>query len=329
MMIGPHAYNNWKAYLTGDKVLSGEEAPLYSDAQIYGSIEEGCGPYQFINLVANRYTGAINKVLPVIMLRSWSHLSQDLILDLNGEESMYHGGWSSDELASLLSLDMGIKLKPSSTTRFFQPRGDTDPEEDIGRPIPENPYDIPQLSITNFRRQLPNLNKGSLRQERVATYPSLSPDQAIALVRAARSYQNALWIADADPNLAWLLFVSALEAGAAYHSKNTKVDQSTALQATYPDLIKKIRENGDKVGLEDCIAEKLYEITKSTKKFLLFCENFLPGAPDKRPAIWQQLKYEKEELSKALSQIYNYRSKALHTSTPFPFPMLHPPAVIA
>jgi hypothetical protein len=40
----------------------------------------------------------------------------------------------------------------------------------------------------------------------------MEPGDATALVRSARFYSDALWIAEAEPDLAWLFLVSALEA---------------------------------------------------------------------------------------------------------------------
>jgi hypothetical protein len=42
-------------------------------------------------------------------------------------------------------------------------------------------------------------------------YPGLSAMQARALVRAARSYQEALWMADNDPRQGWLRLINAIE----------------------------------------------------------------------------------------------------------------------
>lgn len=43
-------------------------------------------------------------------------------------------------------------------------------------------------------------------------YPTMSAVDAAALVRAARQYQEALWIAEVDARQAWLRFISAVEA---------------------------------------------------------------------------------------------------------------------
>jgi len=47
--------------------------------------------------------------------------------------------------------------------------------------------------------------------EEIKTFAALSPEQAIALGRAARLYQDALWLAESEPNLSWLMLVAAVE----------------------------------------------------------------------------------------------------------------------
>jgi hypothetical protein len=41
-----------------------------------------------------------------------------------------------------------------------------------------------------------------------------APADQVALIRAARLHQDAVWIAEQEPELAWLMLVSALETGA-------------------------------------------------------------------------------------------------------------------
>ena len=43
---------------------------------------------------------------------------------------------------------------------------------------------------------------------------NIEPSRYVSLVKACRLYRNALWMVESDTNLSWLLFVSALEAGA-------------------------------------------------------------------------------------------------------------------
>ena len=45
----------------------------------------------------------------------------------------------------------------------------------------------------------------------LGTLPNLSVENAIVLVRAARMYQEAIWIANSTPELSWIMLVSAIE----------------------------------------------------------------------------------------------------------------------
>lgn len=40
--------------------------------------------------------------------------------------------------------------------------------------------------------------------EEMLSFPTLEAKQAIALVRSARLYQDALWLVESEPNLSWL-----------------------------------------------------------------------------------------------------------------------------
>jgi hypothetical protein len=46
-MIGPTVYENWKASIAGESLNYSFEFPLFTDAEITGSIHLGWGPYKF------------------------------------------------------------------------------------------------------------------------------------------------------------------------------------------------------------------------------------------------------------------------------------------
>jgi hypothetical protein len=198
------------------------------------------------------------------------------------DDAAYHGGDLNDEIAALLSLLLGIRLMPGSITREFShgfdPRG-----------IPSNSSIIPTLVINSWQTIIPRLQRTEeVRKlpELFETYPTLEKTDALMLVKAARHYQQAIWYADADPNLAWLTLVSAVETAANHWSK----------------------------------------IKWVSKKFREFVSHFLTGPPESRPSEMGWFPFEeKTKLEKALRKIYDYRSKALHEGKPFPVPMCHPP----
>jgi hypothetical protein len=152
------------------------------------------------------------------------------------------------------------------------------------------------------------------------------PQDQIALIRAARLYQDAIWIADAEPALAWLLLVSAIETAA------DRWDQATGsptdrLRYSKPDLVKEVEARCP--DLLPIIAEKFADTIGATRKFVDFTLRFLPLPPEPRPLECFQVAWDQEHLRTCLRKIYDYRSKALHTGVPFPAPMCQPAMVMA
>ena len=49
---GPFFYENWLAWQRGDRPCGAIEIGLFSDAHVTGQLENGYGPYKFINHLA-------------------------------------------------------------------------------------------------------------------------------------------------------------------------------------------------------------------------------------------------------------------------------------
>jgi hypothetical protein len=146
----------------------------------------------------------------------------------------------------------------------------------------------------------------------------------MAIVRAARLYQDALWVAESEPALAWVLFVSAVET-AAGHWDIQADSPRTRLQASRPDIEQLLLTKGDDQFV-DSVAKLLTDSMGSTRKFRTFLLKFHPDPPSERPHEYYQLLWDEPTLKKAFDVIYRYRSKALHAGTPFPYPMCGPPS---
>jgi len=159
--------------------------------------------------------------------------------------------------------------------------------------------------------------------EEMKSFPSLKPDQAIALVRAARLYQDALWLAESEPNLSWLMLVSAVETAANLWSRSADSPRDR-LKSSHSELVEYLDGLGID-GLTDRIAEHFADLLKVSKKFRDFLLAHLPEPPPKRPPEWAQVDWSIESLGRAFGQVYGYRSKALHHGMPFPAPMCRPP----
>jgi len=230
----------------------------------------------------------------------------------------YHGGILPDEIAALVSLALGIRLKSGGMTRHFE----RDPR---GTPVAWDSRPAPILLKGTMGTVLPEaLGTRSLMDiEPLALLPKCSPRNAIVLVRAARLYQDALWIVESEPALSWLMLVSSVETAAGLW--NTINDSPLEkLRAAKPTLVELL----ESTGIDDLptqVAEHITDSLGATKKFRDFILAFLPPPPSKRPYDWACHPWKRQALREAMNKIYNYRSRALHGGIPFPAPMCEPP----
>jgi hypothetical protein len=319
---GPSIYLNWKAANEGKPVLSTDEYPMLTDANITGEVTEGYGPYKFINQVPIQNKPGL--IQPVIILRLEFHL-KNIVPDLSETNTeFFHGGGLTDEIAALISLALGVRFKSGGLTREFEPNGDP-----FGRPSTDHQPN-PVLSF-GFRYRgliLPGVVRShSLEQLKpLSKLMNITPRNIIALIRAARLYQDALWIAESEPALAWLMFVSALET-AADQWRRQRESAIARLEASKPKLLTLLKETGVS-DLPEKVANLISDSLGATKKFTDFVLEFQPSPPIKRPAGWGLLDWSEKAMKKNLSKIYDHRSKALHGGTPFPFPMCMPPFIL-
>lgn len=320
---GPAAYENWRAARAGTPSLGAYEVPLFTDAHILGMITEGYGPYQLLNTIARPRAGQVSP--PAIILRVEAHPTEDDELSAHDptDDELYHGGMLSDEIAALISLALGIRLKPGGVTREFQPDGDP-----RGLPIAYDHERNPTLLRSARGLVLPRaVGDHSLDLVApLARLPLFSPPDAVALIRAARLYQDGLWIVEADPALSWLLLVSAAETVASRWraEKEPPVDR---LRASRPDLEPLLVAAGG-TELVAQVAAQIAPYMGATKTFIDFALRFLPDPPAARPDPFGQLSWDQDAMKKALNRVYGYRSRALHGGRPFPAPMCQPPKIL-
>jgi hypothetical protein len=306
----PPSIANWLAFENKEPWLASEEFPLFTDAWITGEIETG--PYLFINTVAF----GLGAVRPAIVLRYAMHKVWEYPDFKKTNAELYHGGSPQEELAALASLVMGIRLRAGSPTRRFEPKGDP-----LGTPTESGRRIIPYFHLPDAYN-LPSAAKGQhplAALNVLNSLPRLSLTEARAIVRAARLYQDALWLAESEPELTWLLLVSALETTANEWQKK-KGDKIARLQASKPDLYEYLVSLKDSCILST-VADYIADSLGITGKFVAFVLKFLPGPPPLRPPEWAQFKWEPNQLKEALKTIYRYRSNALHEGRPFPLPM--------
>ena len=183
------------------------EYDIYSDSRFTGQVQQPESPYAFLNTIATGFgTVDVALVLRVGFYNKEHPFEPDWS---KTDDVTYHGGWIDDELVSLASLCLGVRLASGGISRRFSDRDPYgQPEKIAKRPAP--PFTITHdtmLPKVRGRYPLRDLN-------RIESIPRIEPKRYVSLVRACNLYRNALWISEWDANLAWLLLVSALETGA-------------------------------------------------------------------------------------------------------------------
>ncbi|MBB4373494.1 hypothetical protein GGD63_006317 [Bradyrhizobium sp. cir1] len=316
-----YTFTNWRR--AKDDVPAQEivEATLFTDTWVTGEIPD-LGPYSFINTIAHASDQPGRVLRPAVVMRMSHHYQPSADpayrTPMENDFEHYHGGDYLDEMAALASLFLGRRLKAGGVNREF--RG----EDRFGRPSQFSGKPDPHLMLEG-RTQIPrlalpvNLNAGL---PALSTFPDRTVEQTNALIKAARQYQQAVWIADSDPSLAWLMLVSAIETAVQeWSGKATPVEQ---LELAFPELVKLIQESSSPELLEP-MADILKQLTRSTKRFVDFMQSFPPPPPGTRPEEWMQFSYDPSNMKKVFSLIYGHRSMSLHRGTVFPLPMCEAP----
>ncbi len=314
---GPPVYMNWVAALTGKPATEATEYPLYSDTCFTGQTRQG--PYEFLNTVPSYQGGLVQTALVLRVDEHWEYPSPDMT---KTDTHRYHGGSFPDEVAALSSLALGVRLKAGHMTRWFRPGADPK-----GTPYEWNTRHARAILIGTPGRDwvLPGAAKGYhplSGLEILTIIPSLSPSAASALIRTARLYQEALWLAESETAMSWLMLVSAIETAANQWRKEKEAPLGR-FKASFPDLCAELEAHG--TDLPRMVAEQIAPMLGSTKKFVDFLIMFLPRPPEVRPPVGFQHPWDRDELEKNFRKIYQYRSKALHDGIPFPYPMCQAP----
>lgn len=318
----PFLFENWKASIEGMPVLNTSEHILFSDAWI--TSEFRFGPYQLINTVAHGSVSSPGALLPVIVLRADNHVEQMAPVMDKTDVSTFHGGWLVDEVAALVSLALGIRMRGGPLVRVF------DGKDPKGRPVAYEGRGrgTPLLLTSRHGTVLPGATGTHCLDELrwIGDWFDTASKNCVALIRAARMYEVALWTAEGTPEMAWLFLVSAIETAAECCdiSKSSDVDR---LRESKPELVRSIE--GHCPDLLEMFASQLASLTGSTRKFVAFTTQFLPPPPASRPPEAFQAPWQPDDLKKALRQIYKYRSLALHSGVPFPVPMCEAPRLFS
>ncbi|MFI7026283.1 hypothetical protein ACIBMZ_26565 [Micromonospora sp. NPDC049900] len=324
---GPWGWENARAKLAGSPVTGALEIPCYTD-RFDVSVERSEGPYTVVSTVED--TEAWDRVYGSarlgLIVRIEQHLprSSEYYVDFTweqGERDVSHGGDAGQELAALISLLLGIRLRAAGISRSF--------DFSSGNPFGDlhDPGTAPHIPQTTSRPMLPYLEHAGRtvdveRLSLLGSYAKLSMRQSRALVRAARSYQEAVWIANTDPRQAWLRLVTAAEAIAQFTQDDPPL---VRLRSLHPDIADWVASINDET-LAGRVTELLVDHQKVIAKFLKFFDEFKPPPPNRRP-VGGSDRMKWTELPQYLKAVYSARSKDLHVGTPVPQAMCRPPFV--
>jgi hypothetical protein len=314
-------YENWRsAHRCQSPIGPMHEYELFSDAVLRGVWSPPGCPYQVISLLERTSTDLWS---PAALLRAtywglpWGLPGFDD--DTTAHEEFYHSGTLLDEFAALVSLSLGIRLQVSdSAVRRFEKGGD--------------PYGVPIAG--SERMQVPKSQRRGTMLPRAAgqraigriafleMLPRIDPINANVLVVAARLYQEALWIAEVEPQRAWLLLISAAETVAGRWSSGS-VSAIERLRTSRPALEQILVAAGG-ADLLNSVADQVAIYMGATAKFRDFLLAFLPAPPIQRGPEKLQIEWGRKQLKRSFERIYGYRSRALHGGSSFPLPLCTP-----
>jgi hypothetical protein len=137
--------------------------------------------------------------------------------------------------------------------------------------------------------------------------PNMPPRASIALIRAARLYQDGIWIVESEPELSWIMLVSAVETAAGYWRVTTD-SPLDRMHISRPELEPLLAgAGGEELVLR--VAEQIADFMGAGKKFIDFLIEFLPEPPAERPNHFG-ISWEERDLRRSFRTIYGWRSPA-------------------
>lgn len=324
---GPWGWENAQARLAGKPRLGTIEIGCYTDLpyrQAADPVQSGLctvlTPWSLRDLEVRP------RVRLGVVLRVEQYLGaySDEYVDPEWEQldpKIYHGAVAWEEITALVSLALGLRLRSGGLMRVFgSEAGDLghphelDPPPYLADPAGHWPM-LPGMSDYDRDVDFSCLDV-------LDAYPNMSCTQARALVRSARSYQEAIWIADGDPRQAWLRLVTAVDAVA---DLQPKLPPEERLQAVYPEMADQILHCGDP-QLQAWFIRKIADREGVQAKFLAFLKQFGPPRPKRRPRHPSE-KQDWRALDQQLRNIYKARSDDLHNGSPIPRAMCEAPYV--
>lgn len=318
--MGTHAWTNWNAHAAGYVEVERMEDDLYSDRYFAGG-PTGHGPYSLSTVVGfeQEVTSSVRLALK-LMSGAHADLAPRLVVDgelAPSDSKSYHGGTPGDEIAALVALTLGVRLRAAGTSRLsgFHERGVVRPPILLEVPALATPGRHGKEFIPAAMSRAADL--GLL--ERLSGFPRISEEDQVELVRAARSYASGLWWSNEDQNQSWLYLVTAVEIAANQRQK-VAASPEELIKSLWPELWTVLGpvEDTQRAMVSKMLAPQI----RATKKFVDFLAECAPVPPSVRPTHGS---LEWTEMRQHARRVYAHRSNALHGGKPFPLPMLEQP----
>ena len=319
MATGPMTWENWTRWTESQQVVSRFEAELWGGVGANREWISVNSPYQVLNAFHKSSPDGVTAPRVVVRAETVKITESN---PSTKDVARFHGGTFDDELAALISLALGARFQSVGITRQWGLDGDP-----LGRPASLGVGSVHLPTRSARGPVVPRLDKPADLSDvgpYFESYRNAGAVRASWIVRASRLYQQAVWVADSDPNQCWVMLVSAIEAAAQTDDAGAR-SADDDIELLPPSIAKVIRELPN-LSADDHsrFVDALRPITGSTKKFLSFFDRYSPPPPQHRidgltgAVDWVNLR-------KALRAVYDYRSTFLHDGTPFPWPMCTPP----
>ena len=226
---------------------------------------------------------------------------------------------TGEEIAALISLLLGVRIRDGGPVRVYPAGRDAAGFPWYGHHAPPILVESPVRARIFPSPSDEEVDLGDC-DPMLSSFGALSPAASTVLVKAARHYSEGLWIVEADPEQAWLQFVTAVEVVAVHHQTET-IDPVDVFRAAYPGATRKIEASGGEDLLKG-VAKEFKRLLSAGRRVQTFMENFRPTPPNKRPADAAVRIEWDSELIDHVKKIYALRSALLHSGTPFPAPLL-------
>ena len=124
--VGTDAWRNWRGFAGGSAERENFDDELQSDVSFIGETD-AFGPYRLSTVVRDS-----DAVGPAVIVRGGIHADLMPVVVADGQlarsdSRAYHGGNMSDEIAALISLALGVRIRLAGTLRLSLLHDDQDP----------------------------------------------------------------------------------------------------------------------------------------------------------------------------------------------------------